>query len=209
MSDRITGDLCDAEVDELHPRQDGLPAPRIAGEQHVARLHVAVHHTRRMRRLESPGYLQRDADALGEAQAPGLDFGEGRPLDELHDQRDPKRTAALHHADDLDDVWVLDRLEHAGFGEQSPDAIAIFSELRREDLDRGFAAVAEVGAKIDRARRAGAQRLDQKILCDDLSDQLGGRGWGLRHSDSDSWLVVCHVWAVTGMGQATRPTVQR
>jgi hypothetical protein len=111
---------------------------RVARQQHVVRLDVAVHHPARVRHGERAGHVAQNADGVHHRQRPARETCSQRlPFNEGHEEvRQPIELAGIEHRDD---ERMLQRCRRTDF---APKALEAHSrcQLRAEHLD-GDAAV--------------------------------------------------------------------
>ena len=106
-------------VTRLGQTEVGDPERALVVQQQVARLHVAVQHAGRVRRLQS--VEQGDADphhlGFGERALVANHVGEGAAADQLHDQPGP--AVLLDDVEDAHRVRILDRSDCSCFAQSA------------------------------------------------------------------------------------------
>jgi hypothetical protein len=145
----------------------------VAGpEQHVGRLHVAVHHPALGDVVQRLGHLAQDGERPAGLDAGGApDEGVARgAVDVLHRQvGDPVGLPGLEHGDDVrvveargGDPLAREPLEEAGVGRQ----------LARHDLEGDRPVQRELGGPVDDRLPAAAQLRVDPIAADHPADQI-------------------------------------
>ena len=158
----IVGDIDIGGIDRRGRRLDRL---RQAEVEHldgavgthldVGRLEVSMHDADVVRRFERVGGLPRDLKGfIGRERALPNAIREGRPFDELHDQRDS--AVGFLEAVDGGDVWVIQRRQDLGFAAETRQPIGIRGHQRGKNLDRDSTLQPAVGCLVDLAHSAGA-----------------------------------------------------
>jgi hypothetical protein len=158
--DRAVQGAGDAEVDQ--------PGP-VAVEQHVRRLHVAVHEPVLVDVRERGGQAGREAVHLGRGQRPVVDhLGQRRPVHELGDDEGPRPGAVT--VEQADETGVL----QAGQGRDLAALLgAVAGRARRcEQLDGDHLPGGDVLGPVHHRRRAASDDLPQQVALADQSSAV-------------------------------------
>ena len=150
------------EARHAEVREQQAPPRR---DQHVRRLHVAVHDAGGVRGAERVGQERADArDELRQDRSSLLDLCEERaPADELH--HDERRIAPRRAADVVDpqDVRVLEPRRRARLALEPPHDLVAPREVREQHLDRDLAAELGVARAEHRRHAALADLLVERV----------------------------------------------
>ena len=114
-----------------------------------------MHDAEVVRRFERVRNLTRDVKGFIRWQRPLLNaIREGRPFDELHDER--HAAVGFFEAVYRGDIRVVQRRQDLGLATKARQAIGIRGHRRRENLDRDGALQAAVRGLVNLAHAAGA-----------------------------------------------------
>ena len=136
-------------------------------EQHVGGLHVAMHETARMGRIQGTRQLRQDADRVGRIQtAASESLVQVMPLDVSHgDEEEVVGRAGLV---DRDDVRVVDRRRELRLAEEAVAERPVLGEGGGQQLHRDLPLESEIFGQVDDAH---APRAQQRV--DPVAGELG------------------------------------
>ena len=129
-------------------------------EQHVGGLHVAMHKTARVGRIQGARHLRDDADRVRRVQTAALQaLLEVTPLDVAHgDEEDVLGRPGLV---DRDDVRMVDRRGQLRLAQEAVTERLVLGEARSQQLERDLPLEPQILGQVDDAHAAQAQqRLD-------------------------------------------------
>ena len=131
-----------------------------------------MHDPLLVRRLERPGDLTGDLEALVDRHRPAGDpLGERVALDELeHERLDPSR---LLEAVDRGDVGVVERREHLRLAPESGQPLGILRHRLGKDLDRDVAVEFGVPRPVHLPHPARSERRDDLVGAEPRSSGEG------------------------------------
>ncbi len=144
--------LGEAEVEHLHRA--------VAGELDVGGLQVAVDDTALVGVLEGLGDLAGDRQRLVERQrAARQPIGQGRALDQLHDQ-EAERRGRVRRLEGVEhgDARVVERGQDLGLALEAAQPVGVGGDRLGQHLDRHLAVEPRVARPVDLAHAAGAER---------------------------------------------------
>ncbi len=159
----------DAEVGDLH-----LPLRR---DEHVARLHVAVHDTVRVRERQGVGDLGRETRGIGRREPTvGVDhLAQGLAGHVLH--HDVGRAVLLAPVVDGDDVRMVEARGRLRLAAEALDAVGVGRVRRCQDLDRDASIEQSVVREEHVGHAAVADRFAQLVAVREDA-AVGGHGHG-------------------------------
>lgn len=149
----------------------------LAVEQDVGRLHVAVHHPRRMGERQRPRQLRRDPRRLAARKRPLLRdaLPQRAPLDEIHGEVHAVAVAA--DVVDLHEVGVAAHLgDDGGLPAEPLDVRLVRLGAGDHDLERDFAPQFRVERAVDDAHPAAAQFAQHPVGTDLVGRLPDARG---------------------------------
>ena len=154
-----------AEVEDAHA---------VLGQDHVARLDVAVDDALRVRLGEPVGDLRRDLERLVDRHRPALEpLLQRRPLVERHHDEQLPVVGGLDVVDRAD-VGMLGGRGRLRLAHEALLGGLVVAPLLRQELQRDEAAELGVARLVDHAHRAAANAGEDLVLGDGPADQRIG-----------------------------------
>ena len=133
-----------------------------------------MHDAPLVRRADRIGERNTDLEQLVERHPALRDALRERPaVHQLH--REEEHALVLLDRVDRDDAGVVERGDGARFALETGAAIGVVGESLRQHLERDLAAELRVLGEVHLAHAAGAQRAEDPVVRDGLSDHEGSR----------------------------------